>query len=330
VRRKHNRTDSLSVLSQIDQFIVKPTSKVLERREPHMYPTSASFIDSTGKVNGKCLRQAVFSYYGIPETNPPDAQAQYTFALGNAIEGLVGDWLKQMGLFVAHHVKFYRPDCNLSGEIDFVIYPYRKADTLIGLECKSFYGNYTKSSCVTGTKTTTAQPKIEHIMQVAMYLDNISMLEEFRLIYIGRDTFDRQEYTIYLQENGESAYPVVVGPGAITTEYKEMTMDRIYSRYQQAMDHIRANKLPAVDYKPEMSLVEATQAASEMPGGKSKLEKFKDGEILTLDWQCRYCNHRSLCRGLSRDVIEKFPVRYAAGEFKPKQYDASMADRNKP
>jgi hypothetical protein len=92
-------------------------------------------VDTDGVVHGQCLRAVWYRLNNYVSTNPPNARAQWIFAFGNMFEAQFIAQVKQMGLWVDDHVKWYNPDYHVSGELDLVIRHPEEADKLIGIEC---------------------------------------------------------------------------------------------------------------------------------------------------------------------------------------------------
>jgi hypothetical protein len=311
------RIAPLGVLDKIDKHITHPLG--LESRQSHFYPTQASCYDYDGQLHGACLRQVVLSFWHIPESNPPSADTMYTFGVGKHIELMVGDWFKEMGIFKAHNVKFWNPDFYVSGELDFIVSESPSSDVLLGVECKTSYGDYFKTEVVTGRAGVLPKPKEDHILQVMNYLDSFPKLNDFSLIYIGRDKFDRTEYLIRLIDIDGDKYPEITHAGNGSYIDYHFSLARMYDRYISAMKAVRSGVLPKTDYHPIMSQEEVDQQLKDKLISKAKATRFSKGECLTTDWKCTYCNFRNWCRGMSPDAIPDFKKKFSEGEFK--KYD---------
>jgi hypothetical protein len=303
------------LLQAVDQYLTTSEVGDLDTRAKHFYPTSASCRDTKGELHGACLRAVAYDHYSTGKSNPYSPETMYTFELGRQIESMYIEIFKRMGLFVADHIKFYNPDFHVSGELDVVLREAPGSPIIYGLEVKTSYGDYFKMAQITGRPGVPAAPKEEHVMQVMMYLDNFPKLPYFKLIYLGRDKFDRTEYTIRLVEvNGDKLAEIthldghtVVDPG--------LSIARIYNRYKDLRAYINKKELPPRDYRPTMTLEEmqADLAAGKLT--KTKMKSFEKGEIKTADWRCRYCNHKSLCRVMPEEKVENFMDRFKVGEW---------------
>jgi|GEM_PF-2375383 hypothetical protein len=307
------------ILAKIDQHITNPPN--FDTRQRHFYPTQASCIDDDGNVHGSCLRKVGFDIFSIGKSNPFKADTYYTFAMGHHVEDMLVNWLKEMGLFVARNVKFFNSDFFVSGELDIIVRESPGSKTLIGVESKSSHGPFFRTEVITGRAGQPPKPKDEHVMQVMLYLDNFN-LPYFVLIYIGRDSFDRTEYTIRLVEdkNGDQ-YPEISRPDGSFYIDKRFGMANIYNRYKDMMRYMKTGVLPPRDYTPLMTQEEMEAGVASGKITKSKLKKFEAGEILTADWQCRYCDFKDLCRGMEAGEVKNFVERFNNKEFKVKEYD---------
>jgi hypothetical protein len=319
------RLSPQGLLSRIDHFLTHPLG--LDTRARHFYPTSASCIDSKGKIHGACLRKNAYEFYGIEPTNPLKADAFYTFGVGKHIELMLVDWLQKMGLFIDHNVKFFNPDFFLSGELDVVIRETPGSDQMVCVEIKSSHGPYFTMENVTGKEGQPPKPKEDHVQQVSLYLDNFDNLPYAILVYIGRDNFSRTEYIIRLVEQDGNKYPEITrADGSSYVDYNLGLAD-IYNRYRDLLDYIKHKQLPPRDYVPLMDqkMVDKLYEAGEITANKKK--KWEKGECLTTEFHCTYCNFRNLCRGMDKGIVTDFVDRYNKGEFKPMAYPNSMGER---
>jgi hypothetical protein len=266
-------------------------------------------------MHGSCLRAVAYDWFEVGKSNPLKAESLYTFGVGKHIELMLVDWCKEMGIFAAHNVKFFNPDFGVSGELDLVLKESPGSPILYGVECKTSYGDYFKTEVITGRAGKPPAPKEEHVMQVMMYLDNFPTLPYFRLVYIGRDRFDRTEYIVRLKEIEGDKYPEITYPDGSNMVNLNLSLSRIYNRYVDTKKYVTEGTLPPRDYTPEMTAEEIAEAAAAGKISKAKVKAFERGELKTADWRCRYCNHKDLCRGMEDDEVKDFVPRYKKGEF---------------
>jgi radical SAM protein with 4Fe4S-binding SPASM domain len=313
----------MGLLGQIDKHLTNNPANKLASRAKHFYPTSASCLTKSGKVQGTCLRQVVFGYWGVPKTNFPKAEMYYTWGVGKHIEMMWMEWLKEMGLYVASNVKFYIQDFNVSGEIDAIVRETPGSDVLIGAEMKTSYagksGFFTRK-VITGTKDCPPKPKIENLLQVCLYLDTFKELPYWVLIYAARDNWDRTEYTIRLVDvDGDRCPEIMNSWGHSYIDY-DVSMARIYNRYIDAKNYIRKGFLPPCDFKPLMTRDEILESIDNGDAYKSSLKNFDEGLSLTSDFHCNYCDYRDICRGIGCEAKENFKQRFENKEFETYKY----------
>lgn len=307
------RLKPAGLLSRIDEHLTNPLN--IESRDKHFYPTSASCEGDDGILRGACNRAVAYDYMGVGKSNPYSSDTMYTFGVGKHIELMLVEWFKEMGIFAGHNIKFFNPYYHLSGELDVVLRESPGSDILYGVEIKTSYGDYFKLSTITGRPGVPPAPKDEHIMQVMLYLDNFPSLKYFVLIYIGRDKFDRTEYTIRLKEINGDFYPEIVYPNGSSRIDMNFSLANTYNRYKDLMNHLKKKRLPARDYRPTMTQKEMDEEFAAGRVTKNKMKAFEKGEIKTADWRCRYCSHKDLCRAMPAGTVPNFMERLNSGEW---------------
>jgi hypothetical protein len=308
------------VLAQIDKHLLNNPAGKLSTRAKHFYPTSASCYTREGKIQGACLRKVAFEYWDVPKTNPPKPEMYYTWGVGKHIEIMWLDWLKEMGMYVGSNIKFYNADFNVSGEIDAIIRETPGSDILVGAEFKTSYagksGFFTRK-VITGTKDCPPKPKIENLMQVCLYLDTYVDIPYWVLMYAARDNWDRTEYIIRLVDVGNDRCPEITNSWGYSYIDYDISMGRIYNRYVDLKNYLKAGVLPPCDYKPLMTRQEIVALVESGETYKSKLKDFDEGKVLTAEFNCTYCNHKDLCRGMACGSIPNFKEQYNNRTFKP-------------
>lgn len=306
----------MGILEQIDYHLEHPIN--IETRAKHFYPTSASVIDQKGNIIGACLRANAFEFWSIPK-KPYTARTQWIFAMGKAVEDIIVGKLQEMGLYVARNQKFYNEYFGVSGELDIAVRESPGSDKIVGIECKSSNGPFFTSEVITGRKGEKPHPKVEHVLQVMLYLDSFIM-PYFNLIYVDRGDVNRIEYKIELIEENGDKFPVITYPNRESyTDYR-LSMAGVYDRYQTLRWHIKRDILPASDYKPIMTRAEVDKQLENKEISEAKYKKFANGETMTTMFQCQYCNWKDLCRGIDQKPIKKFTEKYKAGELKEYEY----------
>jgi CRISPR/Cas system-associated exonuclease Cas4 (RecB family) len=267
------------------------------KRLPNVfYPTEASIVvnvDGKPKMYGKCARAVYMRMTGIEPTSDKLERAQRIFGYGKYFEQNEIDLYKRAGIYVANNVKFSMPipnsDSFVSGEVDGIV----KIDgKYIGVEFKTSYGNsfirqnitgYKRKGKSTGLDYTLDDllpaPKIEHIMQVMLYMDYYrdSGINEFHIVYSARDSMAMAEYKLWLDERADGKRYVRVSKLEADKEVSipiiNFSTQDIYDRYIYIRRHILKNQIPPPDYDVV---------------GKT-------------NWQCGYCEFRQACL----DQLEK-------------------------
>jgi CRISPR/Cas system-associated exonuclease Cas4 (RecB family) len=264
----------------------------------HFYPSEASadWIDHHGvkRVAGTCMRQAWYRCTGTKTVGQADAYSEWIFALGKAVECILVEQWKQMGIWVANNVKFYEEKHNVSGELDVVL--SEPDGTLFGVECKSFYG-YQATRDIIGNKHITGKPKTSQLLQTLVYVDlcrRLGIIQYFKMIYYARDSAARKEFDIALIQDGEHLRPTIDG----VIDYR-FTIQDIYDRYDQLAAHIKNNDLPPRDFGLvwDNEKVEERRALGEVSDTAYKDWQKKPDKNPIGDWQCRYCPYAQVCYG---------------------------------
>lgn len=265
-------------------------------RMKSFYPSEASavYTDSHGikRVSGGCLRKSWYRLSGQYKADKNDAYSEWIFALGKAVEEILVEQWKQMGIWVNNNVKFYVPDKNISGELDTVL---REPDgTLFGVEVKSFAG-YQATKSIMGNKSTKGKPKDSQLMQCLIYVDlcsQLGIIDYFKMIYYARDSGARREFNITLTQDGEHKRPTVDG----VVDFR-FTMQDIYDRYAQLKQFASSDAPPPRDFEIvwDKDTVEMRNSIGEI--AKTTYEKWKRNPQANPigDWQCRWCSFNKVC-----------------------------------
>lgn len=127
---------SFSLISLTNEHMIR--QRISMPRQSHWYPSEASvcWIDKNGekRAAGTCLRAAYFRYTGAFPAAQKEPYSEWIFALGKAVEEILVEQYKQMGLWVANNIDFYWPEYNIKGEID-VILVEPGTNTQFAVEC---------------------------------------------------------------------------------------------------------------------------------------------------------------------------------------------------
>jgi hypothetical protein len=265
-------------------------------RTNFFYPSEASveWIDQYGikRVAGTCLRQSYFRLTKQVDAIPPDPYSEWIFALGKAVEEILVEQWKQMGIWVANNVKFFDPIHLISGEIDVVCTdPEGKP---FGVEVKSFYGYHaTKELC--GAKGQEGRPKTSQLLQSLLYVDickKHGVLEYFKMIYKARDSASEAEFDIDIIDDNGAKHPTING----NVDHR-FTVNDIYSRYQKLQQYIDNKEVPNNDFEISWDLRKIDERRQIGEVSKTAYEKWEKNPKRDPigDWQCRYCPFKKVC-----------------------------------
>ena len=260
------------------------------KRLPNVfYPTDASVVVNVGGQNmmfGKCARAVYMRMMGYEKTAPKKERAERIFGYGKYFEQNEIDIYKRAGIYVANNVKFSmqipNSDSFVSGEVDAIV---QIDGEYIGVEFKTSYGNnflrqniigYKRKGKSTGLEYVLDDllpaPKIEHILQVMLYLDFYSdSIKEFHIVYSARDSMEMAEYRLWLDPRADGKSYVRIekmeADKNIPIPIIDISTQDIYDRYLYIRRHIMNGTMPHPDYDVL---------------GRS-------------DWQCGYCDYREAC-----------------------------------
>lgn len=253
-------------------LITQETKEPRASRTPAVWPSEASAdrIDKTvGEIVGKCHRAAFGRMVGWPVTNTVDPVGAWRWVTGRLIESHLVGLSKDIksDFYVASGVKHYVKEIYLPLELDLVVMdPETKKGWIV--ECKTIYGYMASQEIIKEGK-----PKLENLMQTCLYLLEIrtgkrlkeiiraglaernnpkskiarnrieaseSMLDIMddgplgaKLLYLTRDTCERKEFNITVEEECDgSFYPAVDG-----MMWKTFTVESIYERYRTLQNY---------------------------------------------------------------------------------------------
>jgi hypothetical protein len=292
----------LNLIAKTDEHMCR--QRIHMPRKSAFYPSEASvqWTDLAGQLRtaGTCLRAAWFRYTGHAEKAGqvlrPDPYSEWIFALGKAVETILVEQWKQMGIWVANNVEFYDAKHNISGEIDCIIRIPGWDPFLV--ECKSYYG-YAATKQICGNKSTVPRPKTSQMLQTLIYVDQFKEYFNYaKMIYYARDSASRNEFDIALIEDAsQPARGILHRPTVNGIADVRFHLEDIYDRYKLLEQYVNAKEIPPADYEivwsPEK--VYARQALGEI--AKTTFEKWqkKPQQNAIGDWNCSFCKYRNIC-----------------------------------
>jgi len=300
------------------------------RRSRSNHPSAASVevpcpISGT-KILGGCLRQEYYRLTG--EQSATDINPNWSMAaiLGNTYQDTVRNLMLNNGFrmeldLIAEEHPIYVEDIDLSGRIDLVFWD-RKNKEIMGIEVKSV-GDYK-------SKKTIVEPDIEHVMQSMIYLDyyrksipkGMAHINKWYILYVARSEgwhlknqkvnsspfTNIWDFYITLEPDGS---PTVWGPKG-SNHIKDVTLEKIYERYEQLSLAVKEGKIPDRDFDlqyPEDKLTGLYKLGKmEFKKDQAVMESWikrgaQEGQLALQmgDSQCRFCAWQSKCWNLEDD-----------------------------
>lgn len=242
-------------------------------RIPSVWPSEASAtrIDKTeSRIVGNCMRKSFGRMVGWPITNQVDPVGAWRFVTGRSIEEHLIKLAEvtKPSIYVANSVRHFVQDIYLPFELDLVtIDPETKRGWIV--ECKTIYGFLPKKQIIeegkpklenimqatlylleikTGKRLkeiieagvkekSKLNAQAGHRNRIKADLNKLAEMDDgpigTKLIYITRDTCDRQEFNITIQEDFDgSSYPCIDG-----MMWKTFTVESIYERYRTLQNY---------------------------------------------------------------------------------------------
>lgn len=249
------------------------------------YPSEARVISRIdGEVIGKCHRASWYNWMGETPTNPPDARAMWTFAMGSMIERQYVEYCKQIGIWAGNNVHFFDQEHNISGEADIFVWNRSTPEiTMEGTEIKTAYGWGFQNSV-------SKFPKLENLMQAGIYLNHFP-ITCWHLVYHARDTQECVEYIITKQQDEHGNIWLVVD----STPVLMFTMQDIYNSYRILGEYAINKQLPPRDYTYIYDIAKSRERLAQGKITKTKFSAVEKGKATDSDWQCLYCEHLDRC-----------------------------------
>ena len=308
-------------------------------------PTSASceITDEYGEQTliGKCHRAEWYRLHGIEATNPPSDIAFVKFQVGRDMETGFQELWKNQGVLLDSNVLNYGAvpfdfgddsdkdkEMIISGESDALLWMHEcdgdgKVTSIdrskaVGLEMKTTR-NYYAIKEITGRGNKlypTGKPKMEHIMQVAMYLLTKEKHEKhygveipyYIIYYLFVDSGDSKQFKVSLSKKGEVIVtdiddkPIVPDPaytldtGIAVNPWSGLTIDNITKRYAELMVKLEGDAPPDRDHVLRYDEATAKHRFETGQLSKTKHNEWLKKPLATVgDWQCGWCDFRDHC-----------------------------------
>jgi hypothetical protein len=247
-----------------------------------IWPSEASavlFEPETSSVVGGCHRRVFYRLTGEKTTSQMDAVGGRRVRTGKSVEEDVTFQAVEAGLHVASGVRMYVPTIDLAFELDLVVIDPSNNQPVI-CENKSIYG-YMATTQVMGNKHTTGKPKLEHVIQTLIYIneiktgghlkqvissgladfatgnkrnrirvthENLDMIKDDaqiygKICYETRDTCETCEFDVEIYEDFDGLhYPVINGD-----VWKIFTLESIYERFETIQGYFNRAQKEAIE-----------------------------------------------------------------------------------
>lgn len=282
----------MDLIKQVDSFLESPRPVDPPRFYRGFHPSGASCIIKNeyeeDETIGKCLRASYWAFKCVKPTNPMNARGCRITSVGRMVERWEVDRYKEMGIWRGNNIKFIDTDNNLSGETDAFIYD-EKSKKIIGIEIKSGYG-YKFQSEVIGKPGRKGKPKLDHLMQVMLYMNYFKNIPLFKIVYIDRGNAARAEFDITIDKKTGSA--LVDGK----PYHEDITVPAILHRYKKLGECLDDGAVPPRDYQLQYTdeKIQLLYDSKRLPVTLSK--QYERTQKITIgDWRCSYCDYKDHC-----------------------------------
>jgi len=244
----------MNLINSIDEYLLSSEG----RKREHHYASDAT----------ACIRQLFYKWTGRKVSNPIEAGALWKMRMGDAIHGLIHEFLESSGYDIIDEVAARKEYEGLHHLVSV------RADAIFATKDGAYYGVEVKSSYGAGIVQIQRKntPKPEHVAQIALYAD-IFLIPKWILIYIGRDNGYRTQFEFTYKDG-----VLYLDGGTYSIAVKDI-IDRLV-RVEECVD---TGAEPERDYKAAIKngkIVDMFQKAG---------VKYKG------DWQCNYCSFKDMC-----------------------------------
>jgi CRISPR/Cas system-associated exonuclease Cas4 (RecB family) len=308
-----------------------------------MRPTSAScviqneFGDDT--LVGKCHRAEWYRLNGIKATDPPTDRSFGIFAAGIGMEDYFQNMWKNQGVLLAGSVINYGavgddPRVIISGESDIILRDFEMdddgqvirvyQDRAFGIEMKTCRGHFAQKEIFGrgNKKYPMGKPKMEHIMQTAMYLmmrkrheDHYGVTIPYYLIFyfdVADGTYVSFKISLSNGYDGDILVETLDGKtvapdpvygltiGEPVVPWSGLTTDNILARYSELADKLELPDPPEREYQLRYNDTTARRKFAIGDLSKTKFAEWEKKPLAEIgDWQCSYCDFKSHCYPVS-------------------------------
>lgn len=281
------------------------------------YPTDA-FIQTDEFYQGKCKRYLYYKKKNyIPEKF--DYSTLLKFEVGKNQEQSIIKALQKQNMWIDNNIKIYFNYKNIfvSGEVDAIIQSDLGKQIL---EIKTGEGYYFTQQIIYGYKQDpglyrdylvdqyAAAPKIEHILQTALYLHyfkniapkfyNDIPITSAQILYYDNANGLFKNYILMLKnENNYNFIKLFTQENdkLLVVPIKNITVESILDGYVDVYNSIKANVIPDKSYKTFYNDIDLDSYYSQKKLTKKQYNLMKENNMERMDFHCRYCVYKTQC-----------------------------------
>jgi hypothetical protein len=253
-----------------------------------------------------------YKWADVEKSNPVDVAAKMKMEIGNVTHELITKWLRGAKLEIADEIAVQKRYSNLrhpiSVRIDNVFVDKSgEKEKFAGVEVKTSFGYGILAIKKAGF------PKYDHLMQTLLYQE-LTGINEFYILYIGRDFAYRTQFGIKKIRGGQNEYDLSTPrqieiypslPSFRTKIRLEYYFDRVVKKMEQTEKHNCIALVPERDYSIG---IKNGKAMKDFTHNKVKYKS---------DWRCMWCEWRDLC--WQKELAEYNTLqKHNYDDFKPK------------
>lgn len=278
----------MSITDTATEVLVRPIVETV-RRPDEVYATDCGVVVQElwgPQIYGTCHRQGWYKRHNVPASgcvSPENARRMYW---GNVIEDAEMELYKRAGIFIANQVGFWVPDLAMRGRVDGFVRDPENAHAIVGVEIKSTW-SYGAAGAIKGKKGKPPTPKMEHVLQAAVYHWHFQRFARcWYIIYLARDSGQTKQHRVVVAGNKIS----------VNGQFLSFTMDDIFARLKVYTTALWEPSPPPRDYCLVFSKPQLEARADGGAFNKTVTEKVHAGrKVVTGDWNCKYCSWAKEC-----------------------------------
>jgi len=278
----------MSIIDAANETLIRPVVETV-RRPDEVYATDCGVVvqEPWGpQIYGNCHRQGWFKRHNVAASGcvrPENARRAYW---GNVLEDAEMELYKRAGIFIANQVGFWVPEHGMRGRIDGFVRDPDNNNAIVGVEIKSTW-SYGALGAIRGKKGKPAVPKMEHVIQAAVYHWHFQRFARcWHIIYLARDSGETKQHTVVVADKQIS----------VNGQFLSFTMDDIFARLKVYVAALWQPSPPQRDYSLVYSKEQLEARANGGAFGKTDTEKIHAGrKVVKGSWECAWCPFAKLC-----------------------------------